>query len=135
MVYHTIDDGLMMTSAGPTVSRSEGLEDHKRLIEFDGPFQGAIEREIPGKPACRSHPIQNEVAIAGGRIVTQGAQACTGNSRVHTLQVHASEQEVSSSPKENEQQASEVPRKSPHAMLAEGVTPHPQTDVHGLWNE
>lgn len=124
-----------MTSAGPTVSRSEGLEDHKRLIEFDGPFQGAIKREIPGKPACRGHPVQNEFAIAGGRIVTQGAQACIGNSRVHTLQLPTSKQEVSSSPKENEQQLSEVTRKSAYAMLAGSVTPNLQTDVLGPSNE
>ena len=77
----------MVASAGPAVCRSKWLEDHQWLIEFDGPFEGALEREVPRKSAGRGHPIKNEIAIAGGAVVTQSTDACVRNGRVHAREV------------------------------------------------
>jgi len=63
MLRHAIHDKPMNPIAGPWVSTAECLQNDKGFIQFQGPFNGPLQAEIPFDPAVSGHPIKDIVAV------------------------------------------------------------------------
>ena len=63
ILSHTLHDKTMKAITGPGIPGSQGFQHHKGLVEFPGPFNGAVKTEIPAGTAKCNHPVKDIIPV------------------------------------------------------------------------
>ena len=76
---HAVQHEAVQPIARPGIVDIEGLENDQRLAELDARGDGALQREIPTRPARRYHPVEDVIAGRIEQALTEEANAGDGD--------------------------------------------------------
>src|SRR5262245_19853346 len=75
MLSHAVEGKAVQAIARPSVTDTQGLKDHERLLEFQGPLDRPLETEVPARAAKGDHPVEHEIAVRPDRGVLAHSHA------------------------------------------------------------
>ena len=75
ILNHTFDDKSVNSITCPFVAGSQSFENDQRFVQLSRPFDGALEREIPGRTAVGNHPVEDVFAFVVDLVAADVANA------------------------------------------------------------